>query len=654
MSMSQEDVSSEAARLIRSHNRSGMKKATVIAIQNPSDTLAPEHVQVVREDFRKRFGDATASQALRQIDRRLEAEKDVTGKHVQSAELIAREMTSPLLRATKAAVGAEADLLKADQNLAAARGRESDAREKLDQLTKDRERYVDPGMLAPPGMSYDDLQNAEAELAAAAKNLALATKTQEAAGKAAEAARKAVAAAKAALDPSYKPGEDQTKIKQRIAKLSADIDDFIEQQIALQDNVNGKEKALKERETFLQENRGEHSLVFQPGLTKPVEDAKAELAAAQDELAEMKELLGFTMEERAREYDRLDALAAGPAFRDTQQILDNLAGDERLQKLLKEMAPQNLMGKATKGVKSKLQPSELGKTAGSFVPVIGSAAVGAYEAHQAESEENRLNMVSGATKAFPVAQNIAQILERDAEKNKWKGMIKLTFGVIFGGLSAKIPGVAPSAFGAMMSPLTDPIGSAASNAASSLTTDTLVEHGIGMAAEKAVSTPIKTAAKKLGTISVEKSLPDPLGDERRKQLEQQTALRGKEQDLAAVELPEGSAFPSIPNPSSPADAWDLSDPDTARALLAYLGPGADRAMLGNSKTKETEQRRLDLRAKMFGTPPDVDVTKDGAASDFERGLVDELGGPRGSGGGPMTAQATPLQLMYAALGWRKT
>jgi hypothetical protein len=92
----------------------------------------------------------------------------------------------------------------------------------------------------------------------------------------------------------------------------------------------------------------------------------------------------------------------------------------------------------------------------------------------------------------------------------------------------------------------------------------------------------------------------------------------------------------------------LSDPEVATALLAYLGPKADHAMLSDVSKAPMEERRLQMRAELFGAARDEDLVP-GRKLDGE--TESELIGQLDSHKGSLADRTSPLHLLHTALGW---
>ena len=628
----------QAPALIRGHRRSGLSKATAKAIADKSTKLEAQDIASVRESFRGMFGNATGDQALRQIDQRIRGGKEITGEHVQTAAVAAMEMLSPLIRCGKAVATAEAAVKSADKRLSNAKAKLAAAQREKDE---DDSRY-EPGTFQP-GVRSDREKSAKA-LKEAEKEAADALAEKKAADESLETANRNLDTCRKSLDASFDPGEDEVALLKRrdvfenaVISTTVSRDEAAEAVKAAQAELDTR---LKDREEARQgDNYFSDSL--NPGVQKPVEEAQAKLDDAKAKLAGAEKERDEALDDLRGLDAQYSALMAGPGLRRAQVLLDNLGGDPRLQKEMAETAPSSLGEKAKAKIKTATTPKELGKTAIGLVP-LASTFTKYAEMVGHEDTERRLGAATDRLGATPMAASMAQVLERDAEISKDKAGLSMAIGFVASGISASIPGIGGSALNALIGPALTPLSSAVAGG----TAHALGETASGLLGS-GVAWGIKWTGKKIMTEGASTALgqiaPDQIAADRSKLAEQLS-------QSSDVAVPEGTAMPMIPKPDGSGEAWPLSDPNVAKALLAYLGPGQDQAMLRDPAKRDMEERRLLLREQTFGTPRDVDLSPGRAATELDKRLVETLDKGR-SGGGSVGPMAPPLQVLQAALGW---
>lgn len=640
----------EAPGLIRGHRRSGLSGATVEALKDASKELDRDQIASVRESFRGMFGNATADQALRQIDRRIGGEKGITGEHVQTAAVAAMEMLSPLIRAGKAASDAEARVARAEKGVAKANQDQELAQAEFDRRDRDRtsaresDRYfldsLNPGVQGP----YDE---AKAKLEAAKQAAEEARAEKADAAKALEKANRNLDTTRQSLDASFEPGEDQVKLEHRYDDQASLVTRAAERQLKAQEGLKAAQEELDRRSADRDKARERdryYSDSLNPGIQKPYEDAAKKVeeakAAVAEADAEVEEALNDLRETGAQ----LSALKAGPELRRAQLLMDNMGSDPRLQQLMAAEAPSSWTEKGVAWAKSTFAPKELGKTALGVVP-LASTVIKYIETVGHEDTERRLSAATERMGKTPMATGVAQVLERDAEISKNKAGIGMAIGFVASGISTSIPMVGGNALGALLSPVTNVISTGVSQGTASAlgaTASDLLGKGVAWGTtwvgKKIVTTGITKGAEEIA--------PDQIEADRRK-------LAEKLSEATDVSVPEGTAMPAIPKPDGSSEAWSLGDPKVVKALLIYLGPGPDQAMLDDPSKRDAEERRLLLREQTFGTPRDVSLTPGQTATELDKTLIERLDkGNKGGGvGGP---QVPPLHTMYAALGWLKT
>ena len=638
-------VIDEAPGLIRGHRRSGLSGAAQKALSDPSATVAPEDIASVRESFRDMFGGATAEQALRQIDRRVDGGQEITGEHVQTAAVAAMELLSPLIRAGRAVKDAETVATHAAKQLTAAQQKLEDAKREKEE---DDSRYV-PGQFSPGVNS--DRERSMAAFKKAEEEHAAAQKDNDKADKRLGEANRNLDVARKSADASFAPGEDEVNLLHKR--------DGLEKAVVAAGDRN--ETALREVETAkaelaerskdrdsARERDGYGGDALNPGVQEPYKAAVLKLEQAEARARETEQDIQDALDDMRALDQQFSALTGGPGLRQAQMLLDNLGGDPRLQKEMAATAPSSYLEKGKALVKSNVAPKELGKTVVGLVPLVSTFTKYA-EMVDHEDTQRRLDGATQRLGATPMAASMSQVLSRDAEISKDKAGMQMAIGFVASGISMTIPiGIGQfggSALGALMSPMTTAITTGVQQGTATALGAT-ASGLLGSAVSGGTSWAIKKVATTALTKGGEQIAPDQLDADRRKLADQLSQAKD-------FEVPEGTAMPAIPKPDGSGEAWNLSDPNVAKALLAYLGPGPDKKMLADPAQRDTEERRLMLREQTFGTPRSVDLAPGKAATELDKQLIETLDkGSRGGGGG--VPSASPLQTLYAALGWMKT
>jgi hypothetical protein len=627
----------EALAAIRQHPRNsgsgGAPSAQPVkrAKLKPDKAVKAEDVAAFRTGFKATFGDAVGREVFSTIDRRVKGGKEILGAQVQSAGLAAMEMVSPLIRFAKQKEKADAELAQARKQSTTADAELADAEE--DHADK-RKTYDDiddiSKSLSTLRVEVDAAKEREEEADAASK---AARKTVQEAETRANRAAELLAACQKSLSRSFEPGEDAVRLERERDEARALIERATGKLAEAERGLADADEDLKERQKSYDEVEGVGKEITAPGLTRELAESKVRRQKVQEALGAARVDLQEAQAELQDKEDGLAALRDGPALRRTQTLLDNVGGDPDLAALIERNKPSDFSGKA----KKFLAPKNLLRKGVGFIPLVG-LAVTYKEAVDCEDQERSLN---GATKLLadtPIAKGLAESLSRSKEIEKWKKGFEFTAGFITTAVTLPFAG----ALGPAMEPITAPISGAVGHAATHVggqMVGGLAAQGATMGVKKAV---VKGAELGGGAL-FEQALPDELATERGSKVRQP-------EDLAMLqELEEGTAAPTIPGKDG--EGFPLSDPPVAEALLEFLGPKADAAKLSNPRKRDAEERRMRLREEMFGTKPDVNLTKPMAASEEDQALIEELNQGTSGKKFPLAAKADKLRLFYIALGW---
>lgn len=629
-----------------------------MTILSSDQKLKKDDISLIKNAFKKQFGEGVTESAFRGIEQRLTDGEKIKGEHVLSAKLTALEILSPGLRFMSETLKAQTHISKFTHEVELAKTNLEKAEQQLKQRNEDWDksglevgRSLYPGYDKPILEAEDNVKKAKTQLEEATKNLSQSkVKLEEGLEK--------LRLFNQSLDEPLLASQDEVKLKNQ-ANLEEGIVGVKQHEVeTLKKEILNLQKGVEEKERNLNDYSPSEGLrsVSSSGLTGELKSAKEQLQTAKENLDKANLSLEESKQALQKTNDKLTALKVGPHFRRAQQLMNNIGQDERFTRILDELSP----GKISGGTLGKLEktltlpkPGEiLEKVVTKAIPPVGVFKL-FWSAIKAEDRERCLGTAKEHMKDFPLAQGLAESLAKASETEKWKLGFQGTFSFLSTALTSPLPG-GHSIMGTVTGKMTESMHLVQPHHSF----DQMVRSKV-LAFSEQVQESLKETIHDNIKDTVQEKVQDKFQDEL---IESQMGMEEAKELRHAMKkliVPDGTSMPVIPvkpfsGESGVVRDLPLTDPEVSIALLTYLGPPEDKGMLNStdSKVRENEERRLLLRQEMFGAEPNEDLSPGKSKNpEQEKKLVNELNskGTRNESF-EIVKKTCPLHLLNTGLG----